>query len=127
MSFLKGKMGRSVAVVAFTLGAYQTLSLVGATSALAAVASCSFSGGVLTVGIAASSAETVSQDVAKNILFTGAKTSTLGGTCATSADANVGNTTAINITGPAGVSLTNESLTIVTDDRDFAVPTGTSI
>jgi Ca2+-binding RTX toxin-like protein len=126
MSIMKGKLRRSAVVVAFALGAFQALSIVGANVASAAVASCSFSGGVLTIGITLSTAEVVSQDDAKNILLTGAKTDTLTG-CTTSPAANVGNTTAINITGPAGVSLTNESLTIVTDDRDFLVPTGTSI
>ena len=118
MSLMKGKLRRSAVVVAFSVGAFQALSVIGATTASAAVTSCSFSGGVLTVGIAG--AEVVSQDVAGNILFTGALTSTLGGTCATSVNANVGNVTAINITGPAGASLTNESLTI---DTEFATET----
>jgi hypothetical protein len=124
MSIMKGKLRRSAVVVAFSLGAFQALSFVGANVASAAVATCSFTGGVLTLGI--TGASVVSQDTAKNILVDGVKTDTIAG-CTTSAAANVGNTTAINVTGPAGVSLSNESLTIVTDDRDFTAPTGTSI
>ena len=83
--------------------------MIGATSAFAAVGTCSFSGGVLTVGI--TGATTISQsDPAKNILLDGLQTDAYAG-CNTAAAANVGNTTAINVTGPAGVSLTNESLT----------------
>ena len=112
MSNLKVKLGRLVATAAFML---VTTVVIGAVPATAAVTTnCQFSGGVLTLGIDASTASTVSQDVAKNILVDGALTSTLGGTCATSAAANVGNTTAINVTGPAGVSNTNEGLTINT-------------
>ncbi len=48
MSFLKGKLGRSAAVVAFTVGAFQALALVGATPASAAP-TCSYSSGALTV------------------------------------------------------------------------------
>ncbi len=47
MSFLKGKLGRSAAVVAFSVGAFQALSIVGAVSASAAPA-CSVSAGVIT-------------------------------------------------------------------------------
>ncbi len=124
MSIMSGKLRRSAVVVAFSLGAFQALSVVGAGMASAAVVTCSFTAGVLTVGITGTSV--VSQDTAKNILLDGVKTDTLAG-CTTSPAANVGNTTAINITGPAGVSLTNEALEIVTDDRDFTAPTGTSI
>ena len=128
MSIMKSKLRRSAVVVAFSLGAFQALSIVGANVASADVTTvCSFSGGVLTLGIDATTATSISQDVAKNILVDTDLTSTLGGTCATSAAANVGNTTAINITGPAGASSTDETLTIVTDDRDFAAPTGVTI
>ena len=112
MSLKKGKVRHSAIVVALSLGAFQALSMIGATAAFAAVTTCSFSGGVLTVGI--TGATTVSQsDPAKNILLDGAQTDAYAG-CNTAPAANVGNTTAINVTGPAGVSLTNESLTIQT-------------
>jgi hypothetical protein len=115
MSITKGKLRRSAVVVAFTLGAFQALSVVGANMASATVTTnCQFSGGVLTLGINAGTATTVSQNALTQILVDGALTSTLGGTCATSLDANTGTVTAINVTGPAGVSLTNESLTIQT-------------
>jgi len=129
MSIMKGKLRRSAVVVAFSLGAFQALSLVGANVASAVVTTnCSFTGGILTLGINAGTTTTISQDTAKNVLVDGVKTDTLAAsTCATAPAANVGNTTTINITGPAGVSATNETLIIVTDDRDFTAPTATSI
>lgn len=48
MNFLKGKLGRSVAVVAFTLGAFQALSIVGALPASAAP-TCTYSAGALSI------------------------------------------------------------------------------
>src|SRR3989442_10061703 len=112
MSFLKGKMGRSVAVVAFTLGAYQTLSMVGATSALAAATTCTFSGGVLTVGFTGAG-HVISQDSPGNILVDGSKTSLTGiPTCSTSVDATTANTTAININGTPGATLTDDAVAI---------------
>jgi len=110
MSITKGKLRRSAVVVAFAVGAFQALSVIGATTASAAVASCSFTSGVLTIGVTGTP-NVIGQDVAKNIEVNGADTDTFAG-CATSPAANVGNTTAINVTGPAGVSLTNESVQI---------------
>jgi Ca2+-binding RTX toxin-like protein len=112
MSNLKVKLGRVVATAAFML---VTTVVIGAVPASATVTTnCQFSGGVLTLGIDASTATTVSMDAAKNILVDGAFTNTLGGGCATAAAANTATTTTINVTGPAGVSNTNESLTIQT-------------
>jgi Ca2+-binding RTX toxin-like protein len=110
MSIRKGKLRRSAVVVAFTVGAFQALSVIGANVASAAVASCSFTSGVLTIGVTGSP-NVIGQDAAKNIEVGGFDTDTFAG-CTTSAAANVGNTTAINVTGPAGVSLTNESVQI---------------
>jgi len=109
---MKGKLRRSAVVVAFSLGVFQALSIVGANVASAVVASCSFTSGVLTVGVTGAG-NVVTQDAAKNILINAAQSDTYAG-CTTSAAANVGNTTAINITGPAGASLTNEAVTINT-------------
>jgi Ca2+-binding RTX toxin-like protein len=109
MSNLKVKLGRVAATAAFMLVA---MVAVGVTPASAAVATCSFSGGVLTVGVTGTP-NLFALDAAKNIEINGADTDTFAG-CTTSAAANAGNTTAINITGPAGVSLTNESVTIQT-------------
>jgi Ca2+-binding RTX toxin-like protein len=53
MSFLKDKLGRSAVVVAFSLGAFQVLSIIGATSASAATACGVSSPGVLTITAAA--------------------------------------------------------------------------
>ena len=49
MSIMKGKLRRSAVVVAFSLGAFQALSIVGANVASAAAVACTFSGGALTV------------------------------------------------------------------------------
>jgi Ca2+-binding RTX toxin-like protein len=48
MSFLKGKLGRSAAVVGFSLGAFQALSIVGALPASAAP-TCTYASGALTI------------------------------------------------------------------------------
>lgn len=116
MSFLKDKLGRSAAVVAFTLGAFQALSIVGALPANAAVVTCSFTGGALNLTL--SGATVISQDAAANILVGGVKTDATVAPCTTSPAANVANTTAINIAGPGGVS--DETLTI---DMEFATAT----
>ncbi len=47
MSIMKGKLRRSAVVVAFSVGAFQALSVIGATAANA-VSTCSFAGGVVT-------------------------------------------------------------------------------
>ena len=49
MSIMKGKLRRSAVVVAFSLGAFQALSIVGANVASAAAVACTFNSGTLTV------------------------------------------------------------------------------
>jgi hypothetical protein len=114
MSIMKGKLRRSAVVVAFSLGAFQALSVVGATMASAAATTCSFSGGVLTVGFTGAG-HWISQDVPGNILVDGVKTSaTAIPTCSTSVDATTANTTAININGTPGATLTDDAVAIWT-------------
>ena len=81
MSIMKGKLRRSAVVVAFSLGAFQALSIVGANVASAAALSCTFSGGVLTVEFHGGTAlvpHTISQDAIGNILVDGVRTSLSG-------------------------------------------------
>jgi Ca2+-binding RTX toxin-like protein len=111
MSNLKVKLGRLVATSAFMLVA---TFVIGAVPASAAVGTCQFTGGTLTLGITANTTSTISQDAAKNILVDGAFTNTLAAPCNAAPAANVANVTTINVTGPAGVSLTNEGLVIDT-------------
>jgi hypothetical protein len=107
MSYVKGRLGRLVAVSAFMLVATFAVGALPATATV--TTNCQFTGGVLTVGIDAGTATTISQDSAKNILVDGVFTNTFAGTgCAAAPAANVANVTTINVTGPAGVSLTNE-------------------
>jgi hypothetical protein len=99
MSIMKGKLRRSAVVVAFSLGAFQALSIVGATSAFAAV-SCTFTSGTLaiTANVDGDSVD-VQQATSGAILLNGAQTDVAcgGGTVAL-----VSNTTAINISGGVG-------------------------
>src|SRR4029078_560129 len=100
MSLKKGRVRHSAVVVALSLGAFQALSMIGATSASATVSTvCSFTGGTLTLGLDANTGTFISQDVAKNILVDGALTSSFAGTpCATAHEAHVGTVTSIHIT-----------------------------
>ena len=77
MSIMKGKLRRSAVVVAFAVGAFQALSIVGAQVASAAAVSCTFSGGALTVQLTGAG-DVFSRDAAGNILVNGAQTSGLG-------------------------------------------------
>jgi len=110
---MKGKLRRSAVVVAFSLGAFQALSIVGAQVASAAPVACTFSGGVLTVQFTGLG-HTMSRDAAGNILVDGAKTSLTVPSCTTSVDATVANTTQINVNGTPGATLTDDGVTIIT-------------
>ncbi|MGH2596947.1 MAG: hypothetical protein ACRDH7_13395, partial [Actinomycetota bacterium] len=120
MSFLKGRMGRTIAVFAFTLGAYQTLSIVGATPAFAA-ATCVVSGGQVTVATDEADRNfVVYQDqnggihVASN---TGATIPDVGlggddfATCS-GVQTGINTATAITITGASGVGSQNQTVWI---------------
>ncbi len=101
MSIMKGKLRRSAVVVAFSLGAFQALSIVGANVASAAAVACTFNSGTLTVQFTGLG-HTIGQDAAGNILVDGAKTSATVPTCTTSVDATTANTTQINVNGTPG-------------------------
>ena len=75
MSIMKGKLRRSAVVVAFSLGAFQALSIVGANVASAAAVACTFNSGTLTVQFTRACVTPSAQDAAGNILVDGAKTS----------------------------------------------------
>ena len=118
MSIMKGKLRRSAVVVAFALGAFQALSIVGANVASAAVGDVQLQRRRAYAGSHCRHGERH---------FAGRSREHPGGRCAddephrrraASLAANVGNTTAINITGPAGVSSTDESVAIQT----YAIP-----
>jgi hemolysin type calcium-binding protein len=123
MSFLRrgNRRGRK-ATALVSVGAlmtFQALALVMAPAASAAVVTCDFTGTTLALGVTGTP-NTISQDIAKNILVNGALSTTFAGDCAVSPAANVANVTTINITGPAGVSATNEAVQI---DMMFAAAT----
>jgi len=113
MSITKGKLRRSAVVLAFTLGAFQALSIVGAQVASAAAVACTFSGGTLTVQFTGLG-HTMSRDAAGNILVDGVKTSLTVPSCTTAVDATVANTTQININGTPGATLTDDGVEIIT-------------
>jgi Ca2+-binding RTX toxin-like protein len=113
MSIMKGKLRRSAVVVAFSLGAFQALSIVGANVASAAAVACTFNSGTLTVQFTGAG-HTISQDAIGNILVDGLKTSATVPTCTTSLDATIANTTQININGTPGATLTNDAVSILT-------------
>src|SRR6476660_3273587 len=112
MSITKGKLRRSAVVVAFSLGAFQALSIVGANVASAAPNACTFSGGTLTVQFTGLG-HFISRDAAGNILVDFAKTSLTVPSCTTSVDATVANTTQINVNGTPGATLTDDGVTIL--------------
>ena len=116
--FRRGVRRKRLSIVAFagTLFAYQALALIGALPAGAAVATCSFSGGTLSLAITGD--EVFSQDAAGNILVGGAKTDTIAG-CNTSAAANLANTTAVNVTGDAGNNMLTIDMSDGTDLMDW--------
>ena len=111
-----GRRARRAAASAFAgaLFAFQALALMGATPAGAAVTTCSFSGGTLTLAFTVDL--TFAQDAAGNVLVGGAKTDTIVG-CTTSAAANLANTNAINVTGDAA----DNTVTIFMDDATALV------
>ncbi len=98
-----GRRGRRAAFGTFAVALFvwQALTLVGAVPAGAAVATCSFSGGVLNLTITGAGPDDFQQDAAGNILVDGAKTSTYAG-CTVSVDATTANTTSISVTGDSG-------------------------
>lgn len=105
-----------------TVGGLMGLQALAAIPASAAATACDFTGTTLTVAVDTTTANVFSQDVAGNILLNGAQSPAWVALsdCATSPAANVGNVTAISITGPPGVSATNEIVSI-----DMELGTGT--
>jgi hypothetical protein len=119
MSIMKGRLRRSAVVVAFSLGAFQALSVIGATAANA-VSSCSFAGGVVTAS-APADGDTLKiyQDNNGGIHVAGQVA--LAEPAVTGADDLAGctgvqfgqaTTTTINITGATGVSAFDQSFYI---------------
>jgi len=117
MSFLKGKLGRSAAVVAFTLGAFQALSIVGALPAQA-LATCTVSSGVVTVATDEpdrtfvvyadqNGGIHVASDVANAMPGMGTGGDDLAG--CTGVQTGLATTTAINITGASGTGTQNQT------------------
>jgi Ca2+-binding RTX toxin-like protein len=115
MSIMKGKLRRSAVVVAFSLGAFQALSVIGASVANAAT-TCSFAGGVVTVS-ATGDTDTIKvyQDTNGGIHVAGSTafaepaidgTDDLAG--CTGVQFGKATTTTINITGATGVGLLDQ-------------------
>jgi len=99
MSFLKGKIGRSAVIVAFSLGAFQTLGVIGATVASAAPL-CTYSG-------AATGVLTVNDDLASDFIAfdrdsTGVVTLSYGGPACTGGPILVANLKTVTVQGGAG-------------------------
>ena len=118
MSFLKDKLGRSAVVVAFSLGAFQTLSMIAAPAATAA-GSCSFSGGVFTVAAPSAGDNLyVYQDtnggihVATTLGAAAPTTATVAIPSCNGVQGGVATTTTINITGDSGPT-TNDQTVII--------------
>jgi hypothetical protein len=119
MSFLRrgNRRGRrsTALVVAGALFGFQALALIGATAASAAVVTCNFSGGNLTMTI--TGASTLELD-GVNIIVDTFETDDLAGTsCDTQEGATVNNTNAILITGDAG---DNVLTLLMNDGADLA-------
>ena len=129
MSFLKGKLGRSAAVVAFSLGAFQALSIVGATSAFAAPA-CSVSAGVITAAApAAGDTLAVYQDLNGGIHVSGGVANAVPAIPAgdiagcNGTTAGVATTTTINITGDSGPTTNDQTVFLYMSKRDTVAAT----
>lgn len=92
---------RRLPVVAFAgvLFAFQAIALVGAQTASAAFASCSFGSGTLTVVLGSGNAVALSADSSKNILIDSATTSAALCAAIPAGNATLTNTTAITVTG----------------------------
>jgi hypothetical protein len=125
MSITKGKLRRSAVVVAFSLGAFQALSIIGANVASAA-STCSFAGGVVTASAPADGDTlTVYEDLNGGIHVAG----DVGGTQAstdgtadlagcTGVQFGVATTTTINVTGGTGSSAFDQSVLIELNKLD---------
>src|SRR4249919_135555 len=119
MSIMKGKLRRSAVVVAFSLGAFQALSIVGATSALA-VGTCSVSGGVMTVAAPnAGDDVTVAVDTNGNIHVAAAAAADAVPNMVTQqvpacngGSGGLATITTINITGDSGPTTNNQTVII---------------
>jgi hypothetical protein len=79
--------------------AFQALAVIGATSASAAFATCTFSGGAITITLAVDNVVAIDEGAAQEITIDGANTTTA---CLSATNATLTNTTSINVTGNTG-------------------------